>query len=246
MIPRSPASPAWYTVLLLTALLVSALFWIRMARRDSSLVVLWLGALIGAFVGAKLVYLLAEGGRDIGQPDFVRRLATGKSVLGALLGGYASVEGFKKLLGYRKPTGDEFAVIVPAGIALGRVGCWMNGCCLGHACDTDSWWTLRDAHGIPRWPSVPLEFAFNLTALVILAGLRRAGRFPGNLFHLYLIAYGLFRFLHEPFRDTPRLFGPFSGYSIAALAVAGLGAVRFVQRRRESQPAATPSLPQSG
>ena len=31
---------------------------------------------------------------------------------------------------------DRFAVVVPLGQAFGRVGCFLNGCCWGRACDT--------------------------------------------------------------------------------------------------------------
>lgn len=241
MIPAQASSFPWYTVLLVGGLTLSGLFWLRLARRDSRLFALWLGALLGAFVGAKLAYVLAEGWRDFGQSDFLQRFATGKSILGALLGGYASVELFKRALGYRQPTGDWFALIVPAGIALGRLGCWLKGCCLGRVCETSAWWTVRDELGLPRWPSVPLEFGFNVIALVVLAGLRKARKFPGNLFHLYLIAYGLFRLFHEGFRDTPRLIGPFSGYSLLAVGLIVLGTVRFRQRAHEAHAASRPT-----
>jgi len=228
--PSGAAAPPYYGWLLIGGLALSLVFWVRLARKDPRLLALWLSALLGAFVVAKLLYVLAEGWRDWGTPDAWHRLRTGKSIVGALFGGYFAVEGAKRILGYRGATGDWFALIVPAGIALGRAGCWLNGCCLGRVCANPGWWTVNDAQGIPRWPSVPLELGFNVLALIVLAGLRRHGRFPGNLFHLYLIAYGLFRGVHEFARDTPRLFGPFSGYALAAFGLALFGAVRFRQR----------------
>ena len=137
----------------------------------------------------------------------------------------------KAAMGYRKATGDWFALVVPFGIALGRVGCWVNGCCLGHVCEGPAWWTIQDVHGVARWPAVPLEFFFNIIAGVLMLLLKRAHAFPGNLFHLYLMAYGVFRFGHEFFRDTPRVLGPLSGYALLALALTALGAIRFHQRR---------------
>lgn len=229
-----PQRPAYYTWLVVVGIAFSLLFWTRLARRDPRLLYIWLGALVGAFAGAKLAYVAGEGWRDFGEPDRWRRLAAGKSILGALLGGYATVELVKKCIGYNQPTGDAFAMVVPSGIALGRLGCWLSGCCLGRVCEAPAWWTVNDAQGIPRWPAVPVEFAFNVTSLALLWVLRRQGRFPGNLFHLYLIAYGLFRFGHETFRDTPRVLGPVSGYAIWSLLVAGLGAIRFWQRQKST------------
>ncbi len=230
--------PSAYGWLLLAGIAASLFTWTRLVRGDSRLVTIYLAALLSAFIGAKLVYLLAEGWLDWPQPDRWLRLATGKSVLGALLGGYAGVELAKHFLGYTRATGDWFAIIAPLGIALGRVGCLLHGCCPGEACSRDAWWTLRDAHGIPRWPAVPLELAFNIAALAIFLVLRRrvshaeCPKLRGQLFHLYLIAYGLFRFAHEWMRATPKLAGVVSGYQLAALACVALGAWGWRRRAR--------------
>ena len=214
---------------MLAGIAVSAVFWSRLARRDDRLLLVYVAALIGAFLGAKLAYLLAEGWRDFGQPDVWLRLATGKSILGALPGGYAGVELAKRWIGYRGLTGDWFAVIAPVGIVLGRIGCWLHGCCLGRACEP-AWFTMRDASGVGRWPSVPAEIVFNLAMLACLFVLRRQRRLAGQHFHLYLIAYGLFRFMHEFLRDTPRVIGFVSGYQLIALSLLAFGAWAFRRR----------------
>ena len=214
---------------MLAGIAVSAFFWTRLARRDDRLLLVYVAALIGAFLGAKLAYLLAEGWRDFGQSDVWLRLATGKSILGALPGGYAGVELAKRWVGYRGVTGDWFAIIAPVGIILGRIGCWLHGCCLGHAWEP-AWFTMQDGSGIWRWPSVPVEILFNLAMLVSFFVLRYQRRLAGQHFHLYLVAYGLFRFAHEFLRDTPRVIGPLSGYQLIALSVAVFGAWAFHHR----------------
>jgi len=216
---------------MLAGILVGVVFWSRLARRDDRLVLVYIAALSGAFLGAKLVYLASEGWLHWHDPNRWIILATGKSVTGALLGGYAAVEIAKRLLHYRGTTGDWFAVIVPVGIMLGRIGCYLNGCCLGRVCPP-AWYTMNDAGGVARWPAVPVEFLFNALMLGVLLLLRwgKVGR--GQLFHIYLISYGLFRFFHEFLRDTPTILGPFTGYQFAALAVAALGFVGFLRRRQ--------------
>jgi phosphatidylglycerol:prolipoprotein diacylglycerol transferase len=220
-----------YGWLTLGGVAVSLTLWRRMARRDPRLVTIYLGALAGALLGAKLVYFFAEGWLHLGASDAWRQLATGKSILGGLLGGYAAVEGVKYLLGYHGVTGDRFAVMVPAAVALGRVGCWTSGCCQGIACQP-AWFTVQDASGQTRWPAVQVELLFNLLALAVIVWLRRTKRLPGQHFHVYLIGYGIFRFLHEFLRQEPRVLGPLTGYHIAALAVLALGLVRFISRSR--------------
>jgi phosphatidylglycerol---prolipoprotein diacylglyceryl transferase len=227
-----------YTWLLLAGVAISFLFWKRRARQDKRLLFIYGAALVGAFFGAKVVYLLAEGWLHFGAPDIWLQLAAGKSILGALLGGYVFVELAKRHVGYQRATGDDFALIAPIGIGLGRVGCLLHGCCLGVACRPD-WYALRDIDGVPRWPAVPVELAFNLFAFVLFLFLRRRKLLPGQHFHLYLIGYGLFRFAHEFVRATPKLFEALSGYHVAALAVALFGVICFVRRQSDSACLAT-------
>ena len=222
------ASP--YSWLLLVAIATSLFTWSRLARRDERLVLIYALALLSGFVGAKVVYLFAEGWLDWPLPDRWMRLATGKSVIGALLGGYVGVELAKRMLGYTAATGDLFAVVAPLGIGIGRIGCLLHGCCLGRVCEP-AWYALRDAHGTARWPAVPVELAFNAVALVVFLGLRRCGVQRGQHFHLYLMGYGLFRFVHEFVRATPQMGGFLSGYQYAALACVALGAWGYARRR---------------
>jgi phosphatidylglycerol:prolipoprotein diacylglycerol transferase len=200
---------------------VSIVFWLRLVKRDERLLIIYIAALLSAFLGAKVVYLAAEGWMFWDAPDRWIIWATGKTIIGALLGGYAGVEVAKKLLGYTQATGDWFAMIAPVGIVLGRIGCLLHGCCLGRACEPH-WWTLRDAHGVARWPAVPVEIIFNVVAVLGFVGLRHRRLLAGQHFHLYLIGYGLFRFGHEFVRATPRVAAGITGYQIAALAVVAL------------------------
>ena len=224
-----------YTWLLIAGVVISFFFWKRRARQDKRLVFIYGAALVGAFFGAKIVYLLAEGWLHLGAPDVWLQLAAGKSILGALLGGYVFVELAKRHVGYERTTGDDFALIAPVSIGLGRVGCLLHGCCLGVVCRPE-WYALKDSEGVPRWPAVPVELAFNVLAFVFFLFLRRRKFLTGQHFHLYLIGYGLFRFAHEFVRATPRLLGPLSGYQFAALAVAVFGGICFVRRRASARP----------
>src|SRR5580704_10405927 len=108
-----------YGWLMLAGIAISIVFWSRLARRDDRLLLVYVAALTGAFAGAKLVYIFAEGWLHFGEPDMWLQLATGKSILGALLGGYAGVELAKKWVGYAGTTGDWFATIVPVGVIIG-------------------------------------------------------------------------------------------------------------------------------
>ncbi|QIF00707.1 prolipoprotein diacylglyceryl transferase family protein [Roseimicrobium sp. ORNL1] len=236
-----PPPPHWsdallagsYRWLMVAAILMSAGWWYFRNRRDPDLMVVYLGALGGAFLGAKMAYLFAEGWRDWPLPDRWFRLATGKSVLGGLLGGYAGVEGMKWLAGYRKSTGDLFAIIAPLGIAAGRVGCVLQGCCQGRVLTRLRPGAFVDAAALPaRWPAAEVEFAFQLIMVAVLMILRAKSLCRGRLFFLYLFVYGLFRFGHEWMRETPVMRGGLSGYQWIALAMAGIGGWMFFRRAR--------------
>jgi phosphatidylglycerol:prolipoprotein diacylglycerol transferase len=240
-----PPTPHWtdslssgpYRWTMLAAIVLSAAWWFHRSKRDTGLLPIYIGALGGAFLGAKLVYLFAEGWRDWPLHDRWLRLATGKSVLGGLLGGYAGVEAMKWLTGYRKPTGDLFAFIAPLGIALGRVGCWLQGCCQGRV---TSRLRIPPAQGfVPqdppltietRWPAPQVELAFQLVVFALFLVLRNNPCFRHRLFFLYLAMYGAFRFTHEYMRDTPILAAGLSGYQYIALLTTVLGIVMFIKR----------------
>lgn len=226
---------------MLAGIIASILLWSRMARRDERLVLIYIAALTGAFLGAKLVYLGAEGWLYWRDPNRWVILATGKSITGALLGGYAAVELAKRALKYTSATGDTFAIVAPVGIMFGRIGCMIHGCCLGKVCSS-GWFALPDAQGVPRWPASQMEFLFNLLMLGVALGLRRRKILPGQHFHIYLMAYGVFRFFHEFLRDTPAILGPISGYQIAAVAIFVLGLAGFIRRRAALAPALSSNL----
>ncbi|MCP5541309.1 MAG: prolipoprotein diacylglyceryl transferase [Akkermansiaceae bacterium] len=229
--------PGLYRGLMIGSLLAGLILWLRAVRSERGLWAIYLGGVLGGLSGAKLGYVLAEGWLHAGRPDFWMQLATGKTIAGALLGGYAGIEIAKHAIGWKKATGDWFALVVPVGVALGRVGCLVHGCCLGVAGDGESWWTRADAAGIPRWPASTVELVFNLLAAAVLFALHRLERLPGQLFHVYLVAYGAFRFFHEFLRDTPKVFLGLSGYQWIAAAMVIFGVVRF--RRRQRRPAET-------
>ncbi len=229
-----------YRWTMLAAILLSAAWWFFRSKRDPGLLPIYIGALGGAFLGAKLAYIAAEGWHDWPMPDRWLRLATGKSVVGGLLGGYAGVEAMKWLTHYRRTTGDLFALIAPLGIALGRVGCWLQGCCQGRPTSLKLL-AARDALGVARWPSAQVELVFQLAVFAVVFALRNDPRFRGRLFFLYLVIYGCFRFLHEWMRDTPQLFAGLSGYQFMALAMAVLGAAMFFRRGPEGAQAPLPS-----
>ena len=50
-------------------------------------------------------------------------------------GGCIGVEIIKKIIGHKEPTGDAFALAIPLGHIIGRLGCLLGGCCYGTICN---------------------------------------------------------------------------------------------------------------
>lgn len=229
-----------YGALFLAGIVVTALAWGRLARAGPEMVIVYAAGLLGALVGAKVVFLALEWPYYFGQPDFWMQALVGKTITGGILGGYAGVELGKRIIRHPAPTGDAFAITVPLGLFLGRLGCFINGCCLGRRCEP-AWYAVVDEHGVPRFPVSLAEAGFNLLTAGVLFLLHRRGVLRFQLFHVFLIAYGTFRFFHEFLRDTPRLFPhsdwpvvrDFTTYQLAALAIVALGVWRFIARRRQ-------------
>jgi phosphatidylglycerol---prolipoprotein diacylglyceryl transferase len=187
--------------------------------------------LLGALVGAKIVVLVGDRGWPAvpvqGLADVV---GAGRSVVGGLLFGFLTAEAVKPLLRYRLPPNDRFAAILPFSLALGRVGCYLSGCCRGTSWDGGLSVTYAD--GIPRHPAQLYEAGFQVAAGVLLMMLEKRGILKGRLFALYLVAYGAYRFLSEFIRETPHVFLGYSAYQGFCVLMIAAGAVTLVLRRK--------------
>lgn len=164
-----------------------------------------IGALFGAGVGAKLPFVLLSSEPFFSAPAW---FAEGKTILSGLAGGYLGVEGAKLLLGIRQKTGDGFALPLAAAVAVGRWGCFFNGCC-----------------GAPLVPII--ESAFHAAMAVLLWRLRNVETLRWQLLKLYLIAYAGFRFAIEFVRTEPRVALGLTPYQFGAVALAAAMALHW-------------------
>lgn len=215
-----------YTAAIIAGIAVGAVGWWRLSKSDDRLPIIYFAGLAGAFLGAKVAFLASEGWLYAGHAERWMIWLSGKSVMGALPAGWAAVEIAKRATGYRAITGDRFALLLPFPLILGRIGCLDAGCCPG--IPLGGW----------RWPAVPVEIGFQAAAFAVLVVLQRRKILPGQHFHLYLIAYGLFRFAHEFLRATPKPFLGLSGYQWIALATALAALIAFRARAAAGPPPA--------
>jgi phosphatidylglycerol:prolipoprotein diacylglycerol transferase len=176
-----------------------------------------LGAFCGAMIGAKLPFVFSDWqGLVSGAAWF----SDGKTILCGLVGGYFGVELAKWVSGVTIKTGDSFAVPVAASIGVGRVACFVGGCCYGTP--TDLPWGVVFPHvdSQARHPTQLYEAAFHLAAAAVLWQLQRRGLLRGQLIKAYILAYLAYRFATEFIRPEARLWGGLTGYQWACLALA--------------------------
>lgn len=211
-----------YLLTLTIGTLWSITSWRKLTSGDERFPVLFAGGMIFGFAGAHIGYLLCEVPVLEGRP--LLSLLGGKTILGGLLGGYYGVEAAKRATGYQAPTGDLFASFVPLSCALGRIGCLFADCCTGIPIELP-WTGARVV-----WPAAEVELVFNLVMVALFTVLRRCGRFKTQHFHLYLISYGTFRFIHEFLRERRMLVWYLSGYHLLAVLVMIFGVERYIRR----------------
>lgn len=173
---------------------------------------------LGAAVGSKLLHhlnhlaLLAE---HAGDPRF---LLGGKTIVGALLGGWLAVEWTKRRLGIVRRTGDLFALPLAVGIAVGRVGCILAGPADGtHGSVTDLSWGIDSGDGLPRHPVLLLEILFVSIVGVLVTRRRSWLARDGARFRFFLGSYLAFRVAVDFLKPAER-FGGLSAIQWAALA----------------------------
>lgn len=130
---------------------------------------------------------------------------------GLLAGGLAGLWRLRKLGADVGAFADAVSIPLTAMLAVGRVGCLLEGCCSGAGALLDEaprlWLHFpSDPANFWRFPSQPLEsfaaFCITSALIVISAVLPEDKRKHGGiLFPLVLILYGLYRLLSDPRRQ---------------------------------------------
>jgi phosphatidylglycerol:prolipoprotein diacylglycerol transferase len=173
---------------------------------------IWL--LLSGLLGAKLLLLVVEGPRYLSSwTEFVEFLRSGGVFYGGLIGAVAALVVLlrKRRIGFWT-FADMAAPAAALGHAIGRIGCFLAGCCWGRECSLP--WAVTFTNPVAeRNVGVPLDVPLHPTQLYESAGLfalcgllLAVGKRlrPGQTFALYLGAYALLRFTIEFFRGDPR------------------------------------------
>lgn len=246
----------WYGVLVALGFLAGLWTASRRGLRDGvaaeKIIDLGPWLMLGTIVGARTLYVISYWDTLFADPLFPRAPWTeifmvqrgGLVFYGGLIG--ASLAGLiyvwiKKLPLWK--LADTLAPSIALGHAIGRIGCLMNGCCYGRACDLP--WAIRFPKGHETYPqgvhpTQIYESLLNFALYAALAWLFRRKKFNGQVFATYLVCYALLRTLVESFRgDYPVYYlrGMVTPAQLVSVGILAVGLLLFwkLPRREEKR-----------
>jgi len=120
-------------------------------------------------LGSKVLFWLEDPRLTLANLHNPAYFVGGKTIVGALAGGLITVELIKRYIGLRTSTGDLYAIPLAAGIAIGRIGCFLTGLADNtYGTPTNLPWAINFGDGIPRHPTQLYEIVFLLALIPFL------------------------------------------------------------------------------
>lgn len=170
-------------------------------------------AAVGAIVGSKLLYIITAIPALVEHFDVVK--ANPSILLELMMGGFVFYGGlFGAILGvflyakeFKIPFKDLIVIAAPAiplFHSIARIGCFCAGCCYGIEYDGPLHVVFQHSIGAPNGVSLLpvqlIESLCNFVIFIVLLLLVRKPKTQKYVFGLYLILYGITRFVLEFFR----------------------------------------------
>jgi phosphatidylglycerol:prolipoprotein diacylglycerol transferase len=196
--------------------------------------------ILGAIFGARILYVLINPTYFWHNPQEILMFWKGGLVFsgGAIM---ATILAWIFLKAKRQDPWrwmDALAPGIGLGEAVGRIGCLAAGCCYGAACDLP--WAITFNHPeslaplhLPLHPTQLYHSLAGLACFVVTLGLKTKVRGKGQLMGIFLLLFGMLRYVIELFRSDYRGdLGPLSVTQFIALAAMGLGLFIILHRRR--------------
>lgn len=119
---------------------------------------------------------------------------------------------------------DYCTICMVFTVMCARINCIISGCCKGaYILGTDG----------PRWPTRELEVLFYIILLYYLINIIRKENNKGQVYLIYVTAYGIFRFVEEFFRESAASLGVFHKAHLWALISLGLGISFYAELQKK-------------
>lgn len=177
-------------------------------------------AVLGAAIGSKILFWTENPAETLAHWNDPRFLLGGKTIVGALIGGLAGVEIEKWWSGITRRTGDLFAMPLAAGIAVGRIGCFLSGLPdRTYGTPTHLPWGVDFGDGILRHPTQLYESIVMAAAAIVLGRLTRRPHAEGDVFKLFMVVYFALRLVVDFIKPDPAVFAGLASLQWASVAV---------------------------
>lgn len=198
--------------------------------------------IIGALAGGKIFFIWFNFD-SFAASSLIEKIRYGFVFYGGLIGGFSA--GFIWAKKYKLPVLpalDFFAVPLALGHAIGRIGCFLAGCCYGKISHnflaikyTDPQSLVpQHLHNVGLYPVQLMESLAVLILFFVLYYFYQRPHKKGVIFAGYLLGYGLIRFVLEYLRFDDRgagLFG-FSPSQIIAIILIIISVFLFKRKER--------------
>jgi len=199
----------------------------RQSLNKSIIINVGIIATITGFIGAKIQHILFDGFFEIYLQKPVAMLKFwkgGYAVYGSVVFALPAIVLYltlnrEKVLKYL----DAISYSLALGISLGRVGCFLNGCCFGNISVSPLALTFLKSGDSARYqfnhsiihhlgkvpyPVIPTQIISTISNFIIFLFLflvvRKKYKKDGTVFGLWLALYAIFRFIIEYFRSDDR------------------------------------------
>ena len=166
--------------------------------------------LIGGLIGGRLLFVIINREYYFHHPlRAFMFYEGGMAIQGALVMAVAAgavTARVKKIPFWR--TSDLIAPYIALAQAVGRIGCFLNGCCYGRIIEKGIGVTFPQ-ETVMRVPTQTYSSLVLLAIFALLIALRDRRPFDGYIFAMYMILYSVFRFFMDFFRgdDLALVFG---------------------------------------
>lgn len=181
---------------------------------------LWimLGAMLGAFIGSRVIAMLETPAEIMHQTWLI--FYQNKTVAGGFLGGLFGVECMKKIIGVKTASGDIYVIPIIVALFIGRIGCFSMGIAEPtYGIETTSIFGMNLGDGKMRHPVALYEMVYMLFLFVIFKLIKNKELVNGDRFKLFMVLYFLYRFLVEFIKPYHPLFLQLSSIQWSSLFI---------------------------
>ena len=186
--------------------------------------------LAGGVVGGRLFHIILNSWYYSDWKAVLDTRNGGLSIHGVLLGGIIAAAAYSRFRSVKFAELTDLSVPgVSLGQAIGRIGCFLSGCCYG--VETSGAWgfATRFAPGL-RHPYPLYESAADFILFLGLLALGKKIKVSGGLFLSYVFGYSMIRFILEFARDNDSyvLGLSYGQWGSLAAALVALGAYVYL------------------